>query len=888
MRYLPFKRFSIVYFPFALCAAFLTFPSAQPPLSSNHRGQLPGDTAIGISREPRLLSGGKVEFPVKLVKKGVEGAIEVRVEIDQNGNVESCGISVGLDPLLDSLVLSAMSGARFSPACESGKTVPAALSMRLDFNLAGTLKNSANAPAELCGVVIDRSTGKPIGGATVAIECPDTLADSGIAIGYGRYLELIGNIPGQSWYRGIISTVTDARGSFAFRLLPTGPVRVAVSAEGFESSHFREESRTGVQKSVLYYCDPFMVMAGGDSIIVYGRQERRDAVDIEERQYVSGLTTYLSEMLKSQTVITGVPEAGSLMTARGGSPFDNRYLICGVPFLAPFHFSGHPYADFDGMLVSSLKKVTVTTDRIAARFPGASGIIIEADPGIYRSDNKKLVRRPELSVDYGSLSQDFMLSVPFGSQNDDFLQLGYSGSKSSYFRWLAYWYDLLEDAAIGVSPPASMGNVTLTGTKTSRLAQIDAFGWFAWDGFQPLDFEYHKTYHPEVQKTFYPWGMASVGIHPPGREFPLVRYGGSHQYFMQGKRVGNTAFLKTVYLSNGSVSLFLDTLAIRNCAIQFDCRIDDQYWDGTVIQRDTAGPDIYIRRQGHEISLSPHTSVEQKIGPVTLSVDVLGSLLFYDLSKRPDNTLDAGASLLWEEGPFQAGLHAGRVTSRPDIRCLPDSVFRKEHLHAWLLSLPLFFNGGRTPLRLSVQPYVRYQDRAPGMDPLMYVWDEELTTEAVVEGVDIGAEVAPKEWIAWDCAINLSRADRIAGDSRSQSELNAPWTIRNNLHLNYKRRFHLYLKGMAARLAPYYDFKSAAYADLPLYMRWDINLHYRTERPSHRYLTRYDGYFNVKNFTENTSLRNTRDYYWGASMNREPIYLSSWILELGLRAGFRL
>ena len=48
---------------------------------------------------------------------------------------------------------------------------------------------------------------------------------------------------------------------------------------------------------------------------------------------------------------------------------------------------------------------------------------------------------------------------------------------------------------------------------------------------------------------------AGVGIHPPGREFPLVRYGGSRQYFMQGKRVGNTAFLKTVYLSNGSASL---------------------------------------------------------------------------------------------------------------------------------------------------------------------------------------------------------------------------------------------------------------------------------------------------------------------------------------------
>ena len=846
----------------------------------------PSAAAIGFSSEPRLLSGGKVEFPVQLVKQGVEGAVEVRVNIDQNGVVESCDLTGGLHPLLDSLVVSAMRGARFSPAYEAGKAVPATLSMNLGFNLATILANSEKALPELCGVVIDRSTKKPVRNATVSVEFPDSLADPDISIGQGRYLELIGNVPGQSWYRGIISTASDAHGQFSLRLLPGGPLRVAVSAQGYEIGHFREEVRSGVMKSVLYYCDPLAIIDNGDSIIVYGRQERRSEVNIEERQYASGLTTYLSDMLKSQTVITGVPEAASLMTARGGSPYDNRYVICGVPFLSPFHFSGHPYVDIDGVMISSLKKVTVTTDRIAARFPEASGIIIEADPGMYRSENKRLVRRPELSVDYGSLSQDFMLSVPSGSQNEDFFQVGYSGSKDNYFRWLALWYGLLEDAAIGVSPPANMGNVTLTGTKTGSFAQADAFGWFAWDGFQPFDAS--KVFHPEVQKSFYPWGMASIGIHPPGREFPLVRYGGSHQYFMQGKRVGNTAFLKTVYLSNGSVSLFLDTLARGNFAMQFDCRLDDEYWHGSVIQRDTAGPDITVGARGHDIALCPHGSVERRLGSLTLGADLLGSLLFYDLRGVPDPALDAGVSLLWESGPFQAGAHAGRVTSRPDIRGLPDSLFRKAHCHAWLLSLPVFYNGGRTPLRMSVQPYVRYQDRAPGMDPLMYVWDDELTTAALGEGVDISAEVAPREWIAWDCAVNISGADRIAGDSVARYELNAPWTIRNDVHLNYRKRFHAYLKCTAARLAPYYDFSTFSYADLPLYMRWDIDLQYRTERPAHRFLTRYDGYFNVKNITENSLLRNIRDYYWDAGMFKQPIYFSTWIMELGVRLGFRL
>jgi TonB family protein len=886
MRHLSFVRYIVISLLLNLSTGASSALFTQAPTPAAIVDSKQNSAASTVNGEPRLLSGGKIEFPAYLVKKGVEGNIEVRVNIDRNGGVESCDIAQGLYPQLDSLVLSAMRRARFSPAYEEGKAVQATLSMNLGFDLATILANSANAVPELCGVLIDRTSKKPVRDATVAIEFLDSLADPDVSIGQGRYLELIGNVPGQSCYRGIISTSSDAGGQFSLRLLPSGPVRISVSAIGYEIGHFREMVGSGVMKSVLYYCDQLIMMDGGDSIIVYGRDERKNLVDIEERQYASGLTTSLSEMLKSQTVITGVPEAGSLMTARGGSPYDNRYVICGVPFLSPFHFSGHPYADLDGMMISSLEKVAVTTDRIAARFPEASGLIIEADPGIYRSANKKLVRRPELSVDYGSLSQDFMLSVPFGTHNDDFFQVGYSGSKDNYFRWLEGWFNLMEDAAIGVSPPANLGNLTLTGTKTGSVAQADAFAWFAWDGFQPFDAS--NVFHPEVQKTFYPWGMASVCVHPPGRELPLVRYGGSHQYFMQGKRVGRTAFLKTVYLSNGSVSLFLDTLSVRKYAIQFDCRLDDEYWQGSVIQRDTGFLDITMREKGHDFALCPHGSVERKFGAFTCSADLLGSLLYYDAGKDFDHVFDAGISLLWESGSFQAGAHAGRVTARPDIRGLPDSHFRKEHLHAWVLSLPFFYDGGRKAMRFSVQPYVRYQDRALGMDPLLYIWDKALTSAMLGEGVDASAEVAPRKWIVWDCAVNLSRADRIAGGRRGRYELNAPWTIRNDVHVNYKKRFHAYLKCTASRLAPYYDFSDARYAELPLYMRWDIDLQFRTERPKHRLLTRYDGYFNIKNITENSLFRNVRDYYWDAGMYQQPIYFSTWIMELGLRAGFRL
>ncbi|MBN1131218.1 MAG: hypothetical protein JXA71_19665 [Chitinispirillaceae bacterium] len=787
--------------------------------------------------------------------------------------VEECDLAKGLNPFLDSLVVSAMREARFAPAYESGKAVPATVSFQLGFDLATILANSSNAAPELCGVAIDRSTGKPLGGATINFECMDSTADPDITIGTGRYLELIGNLPGQSCYRGVISTTADSRGAFSLRLLPGGPVRMAVMARGYEPGHFTQQVRPGMMKSAIYYLDPLAIMEG-DSIVVFGRQERRSELNIEEQQHVSGLTTYLSETVKSQTVITGVPEAASLMSVQGGSPFDNRYLICGVPFLAPFHFGGHPYADIDGMMISSLKRVNVTVDRIAGTFPEASGILIEANPGIYRSNNRKLIRRPEMAVDYGLLSQDFMVSLPASSHDNDYVQLGYSGSKDYHLTWLESLYTS-RDADIGIGSPVNMGSLTLTGTKTMRTVQADAFGWFAWDFY---------TCTPDRWALF-PWGMASVSIRPTDCETPLVRYGGSHQYFMDGKRVGNNAFLKTVYLSNGSVSLHADSLVKKEIICRLDYRVDYENWRGSLVQRDARGLDTGISAQGHGGAGHVHCRMERESGPISLSGDLLGSLFFDNRKELPEPVLDAGVSMAWKGNRFQAGLHGGRVTSRPDIRGLPDSLLRRKRLHVWLLSIPLEYGGHSAPLRLSVQPYFRFQDRAPGMNPLLYSWDDGLTTAVLGQGVAIGGEIQPHEWVSWNGAVNLSRAERIGSDTALPYEGNTPWTVRSGLRLNYRKKLHLYLKGMVTSMAPYYDFTQSRYAPLPHYVRWDIKLQYRTERPKHRYLTRYDGYFNINNVTDT---RNIRDYYWDARMVRHPVFMSGLVIELGIRLGFRL
>lgn len=68
-----------------VCVVLLFAANAQESGNSNDRSRSLSSAAIGFSSDPVLLSGGKVDFPAFLVKKGVEGTVKVRIRIDPGG-----------------------------------------------------------------------------------------------------------------------------------------------------------------------------------------------------------------------------------------------------------------------------------------------------------------------------------------------------------------------------------------------------------------------------------------------------------------------------------------------------------------------------------------------------------------------------------------------------------------------------------------------------------------------------------------------------------------------------------------------------------------------------------------------------------------------------------
>ena len=355
-----------------------------------------------------------------------------------------------------------------------------------------------------------------------------------------------------------------------------------------------------------------------------------------------------------------------------------------------------------------------------------------------------------------------------------------------------------DKAALDLGAPVYYTNITLNNSKRIGSYQVDMFGWYAED------------FYNGAQKS-YPWGMGSVSIHPVNRENITLTCGGSHQYFAKGKRVGPDAYIQTTYLSNGTLSLSNDSIPIKSALATISCRLDYQDWQGTLEQRDSLGiPEktpqgtSVFSRNGKDVQLQVQSSIEKEFGILRVRAQVLGVGIEYD--KQGDVYCDAGVSLLWNFGDFQTELNAGRVTSRPDVRGLPDTSFRMQQLHSYLVSLPIYYRNSYG-VKIGIQPYLRYQDKCPQLDPLYNIWKKSSTSPLSAQGVDIDAEVQLLNNVALNGAVNIEDAQRVDAAEGDLYEWNVPWSVRSGAHCSFVKKYiHVYIDYVVSKGMPYFDF----------------------------------------------------------------------------------
>ncbi|NLD93751.1 MAG: hypothetical protein GX639_13935, partial [Fibrobacter sp.] len=690
------------------------------------------------NRPPQLLTTPLIQSSPDLLKKGLFGNCTVQATIDSTGHVNYCNITSSRNASFDSLVKTSVLAAIFSPAIENGEPVTSDVEFEVHMPLDTLLSQLFRLSPILHGSIIDTVLNKPIPHARVLLHYSDTTYDTSITTGFNHYLSLIGRNEKQRISRNLLITTSDSSGYFAFRLLPAGKFTVSVQSEGYELCQYSGNIQPDKPLLSTYVLSQ-LESAFEDSvneIKIYGKKPLSPQnIDIDEVEKHIGISPYLSNIIQSQSNIRRVPEGPSMMLVRSGCPYDNQYIIAGVSMLSPFHFGSYPYADIDGIMISTLPGVKVIVDDIGGKRIDVSGSIIEATPGKIKYDNGIENRGLYIKGDVGWQGIDLLTAYTSKKKSSDYLQAGYSFCNNYSLKFNTYRNTSIARGNWGIGIPLTYGNATLTGSKTLGPFQCTMFGWFAWDKYntaKSFSIEPKLQTREQIKKdrgapgdiTFLPWGMGSIRL-SGNRSNRSITIGGSHQYFGTGKQHVNSILTLHSFINTGELTADFDTIISRPFTGKLSTRISYNEWNGELTRQSIDTSQEHLQRHDNETGFHLNGSLSKKTGRITSKADLLCSIIHYNDSTQL--TGDAGISVVYGTDNIHTGLYIGRVTSRPDIRGLPDSLFRMQLNRTYITSFPFTLGLSNIP-KLSFEPYLRYSTSTPQLDPISGVWNPDETT----------------------------------------------------------------------------------------------------------------------------------------------------------------
>lgn len=104
-------------------------PEPEPPPSAPVREP--------VRTPPRAVQTVPAAYTPEALQKGIEGAVLLSVDIDDQGIPRRARILRSLDPGLDRKAVESLAGWRFAPATEEGKAVASTANVEIRFQLVG-------------------------------------------------------------------------------------------------------------------------------------------------------------------------------------------------------------------------------------------------------------------------------------------------------------------------------------------------------------------------------------------------------------------------------------------------------------------------------------------------------------------------------------------------------------------------------------------------------------------------------------------------------------------------------------------------------------------------------------------------------------------------------
>jgi TonB family protein len=278
-----------------------------------------------LTRPPALRTFAPAPYPAGPQRRGVQGTVELVLDIDARGAVTVVNVLSAPDPELGRAAAAAARQFRFSPAEVDGRPAPVRLRyaysfvLRTDFRprLPRWMEERQVAPAGsdlLVGRVREGGTRLPLPGAAVVVR------NAGIEI------------------------KTDDRGAFGVRQLPPGRYRVEAISLEHERDNVEVTIRAGEQTRIDFYLRPRT--ENPYETVVRGQRRKTvvSRVTLREKELTTVPGTFGDpiRVIESLPGVARVPYVGGALLIRGAAPNDSGVFLDGTPIPLLYHFLGGP------------------------------------------------------------------------------------------------------------------------------------------------------------------------------------------------------------------------------------------------------------------------------------------------------------------------------------------------------------------------------------------------------------------------------------------------------------------------------------------------------------------------------------------------------------------
>ncbi len=278
-----------------------------------------------LTRAPVLLRFVEAAYPAQAAREGVEGAVQLLLEIDAAGRVRRAQVESSPHPALAQAAREAAGRFLFSPAEVDGAPAPVRIryaynfELQLDFSprVPAWAEDGASAPAGsdvLVGDVREQGSRLPLAAAAVAIR----------ALG--------------------LEVKAGARGEFGFPALPPGRYRVEALSPEHRPEVVAAEVVAGQQTRITFYLQP--LEENPYETVVRGERRQTTVTRVTLRQKelttVPGTFGDPIRVVENLPGVARVPYVGGALLIRGAAPDDSGVYLDGVRIPLIYHFLGGP------------------------------------------------------------------------------------------------------------------------------------------------------------------------------------------------------------------------------------------------------------------------------------------------------------------------------------------------------------------------------------------------------------------------------------------------------------------------------------------------------------------------------------------------------------------